>query len=67
MAETGAGPLLTRPVETESVTTDPSLDGDHERMSHIVLEGYRSKEGEFISTGPTVVEGMVNGTPVRAL
>jgi len=46
-------------------------EGDHERMSHIVLEGYTPKEGEregeFVSTGPTVVEGMVNGTAVRAL
>lgn len=51
---------------------DPTLeDGDHERMSHIVLEGYTPKEGdhqgEYVSTGPTVVEGIVNGTAVRAL
>ncbi|MHB1585020.1 MAG: DUF3039 domain-containing protein [Acidimicrobiales bacterium] len=51
---------------------EPALEeGDHERMSHIVLEGYTPKEGEregeFVSTGPTVVEGMVNGTAVRAL
>jgi hypothetical protein len=46
---------------------DPELDGDHERCSHIVLEGFRPEEGDFIPTGPTVVEGMVNGTPVRAL
>ncbi|HUZ44372.1 MAG TPA: DUF3039 domain-containing protein [Acidimicrobiales bacterium] len=67
MAETGPQPLLTRTVEAEPVITDPALDGDHERMSHIVLEGYKPKEGDFVSTGPTVVEGMVNGTPVRAL
>jgi Protein of unknown function (DUF3039) len=46
----------------------PDLDeGDHERMAHIVLEGYTPKDGEFVSTGPSVVEGMVNRTPVRAL
>ena len=67
MAETRAQPLLTRTLEAEPVTTDPALDGDHERLSHIVLEGYQPKEGDFVSTGPTVVEGMVNGTPVRAL
>lgn len=49
------------------VTADPILDGDHERMTHIVLEGYHPDEGEFVSTGPSVVEGMVNGTPVKAL
>ena len=49
------------------VTTDPLLDGDHERMTHIVLEGYKPEDGEFVSTGPSVVEGIVNGTPVRAL
>jgi hypothetical protein len=43
------------------------IDGDHERMAHIVLEGVDSEEGEFISAGPTVAEGVVMGTPVRAL
>jgi hypothetical protein len=42
-------------------------DGDHDRMAHIVLEGYTPKEGDFVSTGPSVVEGIVNGTAVRAL
>jgi hypothetical protein len=50
----------------------PDLDeGDHDRMAHIVLEGFTPKEGaeqgEFVSTGPSVVEGIVNGTAVRAL
>jgi hypothetical protein len=36
-------------------------------MSHIVLEGVRSDEGDFTSLGPSVVEGIVNGTAVRAL
>ena len=47
--------------------TDPLLDGDHERMSHIVLEGLRPEAGEFVSAGPSVVEGIVNGVAVRAL
>jgi hypothetical protein len=42
-------------------------DGDHDRMAHIVLEGYTPKEGDFVSTGPSVVQGIVNGTAVRAL
>jgi len=46
---------------------EPDLDGGHERMSHIVLEGFRPAEGEFVSAGPSVVEGIVNGTAVRAL
>ncbi|HWF14596.1 MAG TPA: DUF3039 domain-containing protein [Acidimicrobiales bacterium] len=50
----------------------PELDeGDHDRMAHIVLEGYTPKEGEkkgeFVSAGPSVVEGIVNSTAVRAL
>jgi hypothetical protein len=53
-------------------TTDPDLDGEHERMSHIVLEGFHPRDedgeqGEFVPAGPTVVEAMVNGTAVRAL
>ena len=49
---------------------DPVLDGDHERMTHIVLEGFLPAEGgkgEFVPAGTSVVEGMVNGTAVRAL
>jgi hypothetical protein len=50
------------------VRPDPELDeGDHDRMAHIVLEGYSPKKGDFISAGPSVVEGIVNGTAVRAL
>jgi hypothetical protein len=49
------------------VQVDPQLDGDHERMSHIVLEGFKPDKGDFISAGPSVVEGMVNGTAVKAL
>jgi DUF3039 family protein len=46
----------------------PDLDeGDHDRMAHIVLEGYTPKDGDFVSTGPSVVEGIVTGTAVRAL
>jgi hypothetical protein len=47
---------------------DPELDdSDHERMAHIVWEGYTPKEGSFVPVGPSVVEGIVNRTPVRAL
>lgn len=49
------------------VHVDPALDGDHERMTHIVLEGVRISEDDFVSAGPSVVEGMVNGTAVKAL
>ena len=46
----------------------PDLDdGDHDRMAHIVLEGYTPKGGDFVSMGPSVVEGIVNRTAVRAL
>lgn len=47
---------------------EPTLDdADRERMTHIVLEGFRPEDGEFVATGTNVVEGMVNGTPVQAL
>ncbi len=36
-------------------------------MAHIVLEGFSQEQGEFLPAGPSVVEGIVNGTPVRAL
>ena len=51
---------LTRP--------EPVIDeGDHERMAHIVLEGYKPEDGDFVEVGTNVVEGMVTGTPVKAL
>jgi hypothetical protein len=53
--------------ETAVAPPKPLLDGDHERMAHIVLEGVSTDDGEFVSAGPTVVEGIVMGTPVRAL
>ncbi len=42
-------------------------DGDHDRMAHIVLEGFRLDDDKFLSAGPSVVEGIVEGTPVTAL
>ena len=45
----------------------PSIDGDHERMAHIVLEGVDTEDGDFVPAGPTVAEGIVMGTEVRAL
>jgi hypothetical protein len=49
----------TRVVETEH--------GDHERFSHIVLEGFRVRDNDFVAAGNSVVEGMVTSTPVVAL
>ena len=54
-------------VLVEPTTTDPTLDGDHERMTHIILEGYKIPTGDVLPTGNSVVEGMINGTPVKAL
>lgn len=46
----------------------PEIDeGDHERFSHVVLEGYTTKKGEFVPLDNSVVGGMINGTPVKAL
>jgi hypothetical protein len=49
----------TQPVELE--------DGDHERFSHIVLEGFHVSDNDFVAAGNSVVEGMVTSTPVVAL
>ena len=62
-------------VSTESATrtivetTTQLDDGDHERFTHIVLEGFHPKDEtkEFVPVGNSVVEGMINSTPVRAL
>ena len=50
------------------VTTEPQIDeGDHERFTHIVLEGYTPKKGDFVPIGNSVVEGIINASPVTAL
>jgi len=55
-------------VDLAPTVVDPELDeGDHDRFTHIVLEGFKPKKGDFVSAGPSVVEGIVNATPVRAL
>ena len=55
----------------ESVTTIENVpvldDGDHERFTHIVLEGFHPNEGEFIGIDNSVIAGMINSSPVRAL
>jgi hypothetical protein len=54
---------------THQAATTPTEAGEHERMAHIVLEGFHPEEegADFVSAGPSVVEGIINGTPVRAL
>lgn len=43
-------------------------DGDHDRFTHIVLEGFRSeKGGEFVPVSTSVAEGIINSVPVKAL
>jgi hypothetical protein len=60
------------PDTLEQIVTTPRLDdGDHERFTHVVLEGFHTGEdgddAEFVSVGNSVVEGMINQTPVKAL
>ena len=50
------------------VVTTPQIDeGDHERFTHIVLEGYTPEGGEFVPVDNSVVGGIINSTPVKAL
>lgn len=60
---------VTTELQTQQVveTTTRLDDGDHDRFTHLVLEGYTPNDGEFVPLGNSVVEGMVNATPVRAL
>lgn len=57
------GSTLIKPVIEQQLD-----DANHERFSHIVLEGFTPNgSDEFVPTGNSVVEGMINGTPVKAL
>jgi hypothetical protein len=50
------------------VITEPMPEaGDHDRMSHIILEGWRPEEGEFVAAGRSVAEGIIESEPVTAL
>ena len=61
-------PEVATPVPTvDPQVADPTTDGGHERMSHIVLEGFRPDDDTFVPAGPSVAEGFVNGTAVKAL
>jgi Protein of unknown function (DUF3039) len=54
--------------QPEVIARPTSLDqDDHERFTHLVLEGYTPKDGEFVALGNSVVDGMLNASPVRAL
>ncbi len=59
--------VRTQTIERTETVEEVVDEGDHEKMAHIVLEGYTPDDGEFVSAGPSVVEGIVNGTPVKAL
>jgi len=48
-------------------STTETDESDHERFKHLVLEGYTPKGGEFVPLDNSVIDGMVNATPVRAL
>ena len=53
----------------DPVMSPPQTEqGDHDRFTHIVLEGWKPDDGsDFISTGSTVLEGVINGVPVKSL
>lgn len=42
-------------------------EGDHDLFTHLVLEGFTPEGGEFVALENSVVDAMVNATPVRAL
>lgn len=61
------GPSVVPVVEPEVETPAVDRDGGHERMTHIVLEGFRPDDETWVPAGPSVAEGIVTGTPVKAL
>lgn len=48
--------------------TDPQTEeGDHDRFTHIVLEGFKTEDDEFITNNNSVIDSMVFGTPIKTL
>jgi len=60
---------MTPQIDTQQIVTSSTQvdDDDHERFTHIVLEGYTPKDGEFVALDNSVVGAMINATPVMAL
>ena len=55
-------------LSTEELVRSVAVDDEnHERFTHIVLEGFTPKDGEFVPLENSVVGGIINATPVRAL
>jgi hypothetical protein len=52
-------------LETNEVTQ--TGDGDHDRFTHIVLEGFHLEDAGFVAAANSVVDAMVTTTPVVAL
>ena len=58
--------VTTQPLTHDVVESTPRVDdGDHERFTHIVLEGYTPKDGEFVALDNSVVGAMINATPAH--
>jgi hypothetical protein len=57
----------TAPAILERTQVAELEQGDHERFSHIVLEGFHVGVDDFLAAGNSVVEGMITSTPVVAL
>jgi hypothetical protein len=66
---TNLGDVMSNLETEEIVTSAPVIvdEDDHERFTHIVLEGYTPKDGEFVALDNSVIGGMINATPVMAL
>jgi hypothetical protein len=45
----------------------PLLPDDHELLTHIVLEGFPSVNGQFVSAGPSVEEARASGIVISSL
>jgi hypothetical protein len=54
-------------VEVRPQIGDPTLDGDHERCSHIVLESARFGDDAESTRVADVTAAYIEGTPLRAL
>ena len=59
--------VLDRPTTSVLPEVDITDPERHERFTHIVLEGWKPDEGDFISANNSVAAGAVLGTPIKAL
>jgi hypothetical protein len=59
--------VSTQLIERPEVVEQQATTGEPGKHTHIILEGFKTPDDEYHKVSPSVIEGMVEGTPVKTL